>query len=135
MYPFNDMFEQNHVKDMVERYPEPPLAQRKDAGNVFLNFTPGRKKQFNLDAGITHYTVQRVTGENTITPFSTSHFDDKHISFRAKFLGLSAQFSYQAGVQDIMLIPGFKYDFHVADGNLEYALAIGKLSVKPGISF
>jgi iron complex outermembrane receptor protein len=132
---FKDIFEQNHVKDMVERYPEPHLAQKKHAGNVFLNFSPSKKKQFNLDAGITHSTVQRVTGENTITPFSTAHFDDKHISFRAKFQDLSAQFSYQAGIQDLMLIPGFKYDFHVADGNLEYALSIKNFSLKPGISF
>jgi iron complex outermembrane recepter protein len=132
--PVKDIYG-NEVKDMVERYPEPDLAQKKHAGNIFLNYNPGPKKQFNIDAGITQSTVQRVTGENAVTPFSTSHFDDKHIGFRAKFMGLSAQFSYQAGIQDIMLIPGSKYDFHVADGNLEYTIGMGKLSVKPGISF
>lgn len=125
----------NDVKDMVERYPEPNLAQKKYAGNIFLNYSPDKRKQFNLDAGITHSTVQSVTGENTVTPFSTSHFDDKHISLRAKIMNLSAQFSYQTGIQDIMLIPGSKYDFHVAEGNLEYALTVGKLSLKPGISY
>lgn len=131
---FTDIYK-NTITDMGARYPDPHLSQKKYAGNLFLHYSPDKKKSFDLDAGITHAMAQRVISENVITPFSTAHSDGKYVNFRAKIQGLSAQLSYQAGIQDLMLVPGFKYDFHVIDGSLEYTIEIGKLSFKPGLSY
>lgn len=123
------------MKNFGERYPDPRLAQEKYAGNIYLTYNPQKKIHFDVDAGTQHTLVQHVVSENVTTPFSTFHSDNRYLRFRATIRGLTAQYAWQAGTQDIMLSPGYKYNYYTADGNLEYAWTIGKLSVKPGISY
>ena len=118
-----------------QRYPNPELAMNKYAGNLFVNFKPAEKIYLNFSTGIQHSTVQKVSTENTATPFSTAESDSRYMSLQAVVRGFSARISYDQGTQTTDLDPGNKYDFNNFDVNAEYNYTKGNLSLKPGLSY
>jgi iron complex outermembrane receptor protein len=123
------------VRNVDTRYPKPELAMNKYAGNLFLNYTPKEKINFNISGGLEHSLVQKVSTENELTPLSTAVSDSRYADLRVNFNGLVGQLSYRNGTQSTDYDPGNKYDFTTLDANLEYNYTSGKLSIKPGISY
>jgi iron complex outermembrane receptor protein len=121
--------------NIAMRYPDQEMAMEKYAGNVFVNYEVSKDIKFDLSAGTQHSLVQRVSAENEITPLSTSHSDTRYIDLRANVKGMTAQFSYNGGQQNIDYDPGNKYDFHSLDATIEYNYTKSKLSVKPGLNY
>lgn len=133
--PYFISFNGDTIRNVNQRYPDADVAMEKYAGNVFANYSPASKIRFSLSAGAQHSIGQRVSTENEITPFSSvlsaSSYADLHINIDK----LSAQFSYNNGTQLTDRDPGNKYAFNTFDGNVEYNYTIGRLSLKPGLSF
>jgi len=128
-------FNRDTVTDVNTRYPEPELAMRKYAGNVFLSYDPSKKISFNINAGIQHSMVQKVSTENEITPLSTASSDSRYADFRVNVHEFVGQLSYRKGTQTTDYAPGNKYDFQTVDANIEYNYTVGRLSLKPGVSY
>lgn len=128
-------FNGDTARNVSQRFPNPELAMEKYAGNVFLEYNPSQKIRFNLDAGVQHSLVQKVSAENEITPLSTASSDTKYMDMRVAINQLSAQFSYNGGIQNVDYDPGNKYHFHTFDCNMEYSYTTKKLTLKPGISY
>lgn len=117
------------------RYPDPGLAMKKYAGNLFLDYTLSSQIKFYITAGAQHSMVQKVSTENEITPLSTAASDSRYIDFRANIKSFSAQVSYNMGTQITDYDPGNKYDYHNFDVSAEYNYTKGNLSIKPGLNF
>jgi len=128
-------FTNDTVTNVDKRYPDPPMAMDKYAGNVFITYEPSGKVKFNLSAGVQHSIVQKVSTENEITPLSTASSGSRYVDFRANAKGFSAQASYNGGTQATDYDPGRKYDFHIVGGNIEYNFTKANLSIKPGLSY
>ncbi len=116
-------------------YPEQELAMRKYAGNIFLNYNASTKAKISFAAGTQHSMVQTITTENGITPLTTTGSNSYYADLKATWSGFAAQLSYNRGVQNMNFNPGNKYDFETFDANVEYNYLIGKLALKPGLSY
>jgi iron complex outermembrane recepter protein len=116
-------------------YPEPGLAMKKYAGNIFLDFNPAGKINFSLSSGIQHSSAMRVAIENEYTPLSHAISDSRYIDWRASVKGLTAQFSYNKGKQTMELMPGNTFDFSVLDASVEYNITLGSFSLRPGLTY
>lgn len=133
--PYFISFTKDTITNIDQLYPDPRLAMKKYAGNVFLNYDAAEKIKLILTAGLQHSTVQKVSTENAITPLSTASSDSRYIDFRATVKEFTAHLSYNDGTQITEYTPGNKYDFSTLDANLEYNFTAGNLSVKPGLSY
>ncbi len=123
------------VSDMNTIYPHRDLAMRKYAGNVFINYKPSDKVQYNFTAGAQHSMVQKVSYENGFSPLTTAASDSRYADFRASVGGLSAQFSYIEGKQVPDHQPNNIYDFNTFDAVVGYDYTRGNFSLKPGASY
>jgi iron complex outermembrane receptor protein len=128
-------FNEDTSYNVKTRYPDPGLAMKKYAGNIFVSYDPSEKIGINISAGLQHSMVQKVSTENEVTPLSTALSDSKYADLRLSIKNLTGQFSYNSGTQITDHDPGNKYDFHTIDANLEYNYTIGKLSIKPGVAY
>ncbi|MEP6677348.1 MAG: TonB-dependent receptor plug domain-containing protein, partial [Ferruginibacter sp.] len=128
-------FSGDTVRNVDARYPDPHMGFYKYAGNLFLNYEPTEKIKYSISTGLQHSTVQKVSTENEITPFSTATSATGYADFKANIKGLSAQFSYNRGTQATDLDPGRKYEFHIIGGNIEYNFTKANFSIKPGLSY
>ena len=118
-----------------ERYPDPEIAMRKYAGNVFLNFSPAGNIKIHLAAGAQHSFGQRVSTENEVTPLSTASSDSKYADLRINTNKISTQLSFNKGTQVSDYDPGNKYDFQTFDANVEYNFVVKNLTIRPGLSY
>jgi iron complex outermembrane receptor protein len=123
------------VTNVSDRFSNPSLAMEKSAGNVFINYEPGKNVRLDLKAGLQQSKVQRVSVENEITPLSTSASNSKYFDLTAEGKGFKAQLSHNAGVQNIDFAPGNKYDFRTLQANIEYSWSKKNLIIRPGFSF
>ncbi|MEP6748463.1 MAG: TonB-dependent receptor plug domain-containing protein [Bacteroidota bacterium] len=128
-------FSGDTVRNVAERYPDPPMAMDKYAGNVFVHYAPADKIRCDLSTGVQHSAVQKVSTENEITPLSTAISGSHYADFRAAVKAFSAQFSWNSGTQTTDNDAGRKYDFSITGGNMEYKFTASNLSVTPGIGY
>ncbi|HYG41154.1 MAG TPA: TonB-dependent receptor plug domain-containing protein [Cytophagales bacterium] len=119
-----------------ERYPNPERSMNKYGANAFINYTPKEKISLNFAAGIQDSEVQKIYGENLVTPISTTSSKTHYSDLKLAAYDLTAQFSYLSGTQDpTMGFTGSKYDFTTLDGFVEYAFKIKSVTIKPGYNF
>jgi iron complex outermembrane receptor protein len=123
------------VTNVSSRFPDPSLAMEKSAGNIFVNYQPGKNVRLDLKAGLQQSRVQKVSVENEITPLSTSSSNTHYFDLAAEVKGFKAQLSQNSGVQNIDFAPGNKFDFSTFQANLEYAWSKKNLIIRPGFSF
>jgi len=116
-------------------YPTPLLAQEKYAGNVALSFRASENFKFNVNTGSQHSVAQRTSLENLSTPFSFTSSDSRYINADVHLHGITAQASYNRGLQLSEYYPGSKYHFENIDLNIEYNFTKNNFSLKPGISY
>jgi iron complex outermembrane receptor protein len=123
------------ITGMNTIYPDQSLAMQKYAGNVFINYKPSSKTQYNLIAGSQHSFVQKVFSENGFAPMTSAASDTRYADFRANIGEFSAQVSYINGTQVPDHQEGNKYDFNTVDAVVGYNYVKGNFSLKPGLSF
>lgn len=116
-------------------YPDQSLAMQKYAGNIFINYKPSFKTQYNLSAGSQHSFVQKVFSENGFAPMTSAASNTRYADLRATIGEISAQVSYINGTQVPDHQAGNKYDFKTLDAVVGYNYARGNFTVKPGLSF
>lgn len=124
------------VTNPTVRYPHPERAMLKTGANAFVRYAPTEKIGLNLSTGVQNSDVQKIYGENLITPISTTTSNTKYVDVKANLYDFNMQFSYLDGTQDPTVgFTGSKYDFSTVDGYIEYALKLGKITLKPGYNF
>jgi iron complex outermembrane receptor protein len=128
-------YKNDTIRNVAEHYSDPALSMKKYAGNVFVDFAASEKVAFRLSTGIQYSMVQKVSTENEITPLSTAGSGSRYADIRANIKSLTAQVSYNAGTQFTDIAPGNKYDFSIADANLEYNYVKGNFSLKPALAY
>lgn len=116
-------------------YPDQSLAMLKYAGNVFINYKPSSKTQYNLSAGSQHSFVQKVFSENGFSPMTSAASNTRYADLRTNIGEFNAQISYISGVQVPDHQVGNKYDFNTLDAVIGYNYVKGNFSLKPGLSF
>ncbi|HUP12759.1 MAG TPA: TonB-dependent receptor plug domain-containing protein, partial [Niastella sp.] len=123
------------VRNLQARYPNHDQSMERYAGNVFANYRLSDKDKLSFSAGVQHSLSQRVSVENGFTPLSFVQSDTRYADLRGNIKDLSVQLSHTSGTQIVEFTPGNKYDFSIFNGNMEYNLASGKFSLKPGVSY
>lgn len=118
-----------------DNYPAPLLAQEKYAGNLALSFRENENFKFNVNTGSQHSVAQRTSIENLSTPFSFSSSDSRYINVDAYLQGITAQVSFNRGLQLSEYYPGSKYHFENIDLNVEYNYTKNNFSLKPGVNY
>lgn len=121
--------------DMDKIYPYQSLSMEKYAGNVFVQYKPTDKINYNLSAGSQHSFVQKVFSENGFAPLTSSASNTRYADLRAVISGITAQVSYIWGNQIPDHQEGNRYDFNTADAMVEYNYTKGDLSLRPGLSY
>jgi len=116
-------------------YPHHSLAMKKSAGNVFVNYEPLKNVQLDLKAGLQQSTVQKVSIETGISPFSTSSSNTHYFDLTARIRGFRAQVSQNSGIQDIGYQTGNHYDYRSFHANVEYYWTRKNLIIRPGLGY
>lgn len=126
------------------RFPKPALSKERKGANAFVDYLVSDKINFSLNAGLQNSYAQSVFMEQTSAPVNIRYNDSRYIDLSANIHGLSAQYSINSGVTDILGGRHFNqedksdwaaYDFNVSNLNLEYDLEFGSLTLRPGISY
>lgn len=123
------------VRNISTRFPDPSLAMQKSAGNVFINYEPGKNIKLDLRAGLQQSKVQKVTAENESTPLSTASSSTHYFDLAAEVKSFKAQLSHNSGVQNIDFDPGNKFDFKTLQANIEYTWSRKNFIIRPGLSY
>ncbi|QQS51297.1 MAG: TonB-dependent receptor plug domain-containing protein [Bacteroidota bacterium] len=124
-------------KDNIDlMYPNPSLSRRRAGSNAYLSFKPSTNLAFDLKGGFQHSEVFSSTMGDTPSAQTGRVSNTAYTDLNAKVYGLGAQINYLAGWQDIVREDtGFKVDVQHVNANAEYDFNIGKLNIRPGITF
>jgi len=120
------------------RFPNPEKAKERKGINAFLDFNPNQNINFQLAGGLQDSYAQQVFNENTAAVLTNRASESKYVDLKANIHGLSAQLSYNKGMQDIMAgrnLDYSKFDFVNSFVNVEYDFNIGNLTLRPGFNY
>ncbi len=120
------------------RFPNPEKAKERKGFNAFVNYDVNDEVSFRFSGGLQDSYAQTVFNELTAAPLTNRASESKYVDVNANIHGLSAQFSYNAGKQDIMAgrdLDYSKFDFNNSFVNVEYDWSLGKLTLRPGINY
>lgn len=125
-----------YVGDYDERVSDPSMAQDRYAANVFLNYKPNAKVGVDLSAGMQNSLVGTSLLDNSYAAMSERLSDTKYLDVRGNAYGFNAQVSYLTGTQNAARgNEGYTFDLNTLHALLEYDWNLGKLNLRPGISF
>ncbi len=122
----------------ASRFPDPEKAKERKGINAFVDFQANPHVNFQLAGGMQDSYAQQVFNENTATVLTNRASESKYVDLKANIHGVSAQFSYNKGMQDIMAgrnLDYSKFDFVNSFVNVEYDFSIGNLTLRPGINY
>jgi iron complex outermembrane receptor protein len=119
--------------DIVD--PDPALAVKKYAGNIFASYTGSEKFNLSFSGGMQHSEVQKVSAENGTSPMSSPQSDTRYADLRANISNLTARISFIEGSQKPDRNSDSKYDFNTLDASVEYNITKGNFSIKPGYAY
>jgi iron complex outermembrane receptor protein len=119
-----------------ERYPHPDKSMIKYGANSYIQYTPKEDIEINLAGGLQDAEVQNILFDNSAANLSTASTRSQYVDLHANAYGFTTQFSYTTAAQaPVVGMPGSKYDYHVADASVEYALTVKSLSIKPSFTY
>lgn len=125
-----------YVKDPGIIYDDPNRAQDRYAANLFFAYKPNSNVGFNMSTGWQESVVLTSLLDNSNTPVSQRKSNTKYIDFRGHAYGFNAQVSYLTGVQNAAEnTVGYIFDPHNLHALLEYDWNMGKINIRPGISY
>lgn len=122
--------------DIYKSFPDPERAKERKGVNAYLDFTPTEQMTINLMAG--HQQSQAITSSmgDVPTPYTTKEAATSYVDLRARYKGLSLQANYNGGTIDYMAgNEGFELDNEQFNVQAEYNWKLGKVSVRPGVSY
>jgi iron complex outermembrane receptor protein len=122
--------------DIYKSFPDPQRAKERKGVNAYLDFTPTEQMTINLMAG--HQQSQAITSSmgDVPTPYTTKEAATSYVDLRARYKGLSLQANYNGGTIDYMAgNEGFELDNEQFNVQAEYNWKLGKVSVRPGVSY
>jgi len=122
----------------ASRFPDPEKAKERKGINAFVDLNANENVNFHLAAGMQDSYAQQVFNENTATVLTNRASESKYVDLKANIHGVSAQFSFNKGMQDIMAgrnLDYSKFDFTNSFVNVEYDLNIGNLTLRPGVNY
>lgn len=125
-----------YVSDYDQRISDPSMAQDRYAANVFMNYNPNSKVGLDLSAGMQSSVVGTSLLDNSYAAMSERLSDTKYLDVRGNAYGFNAQISYMAGTQNAARgNEGYTFDLNTLNALLEYDWNLGKLNLRPGISY
>lgn len=117
-------------------FPDPQLARHTEGYNAYLTFKPTNDIRFDITGGYQRSFVNTTPVGDDYFSFNGRQSKTAYVNMNAGIKDLSVNFGYHAGSNDYAVgVPGFKVRIRVAQGNAEYNLHAGPLSIKPGVSF
>ncbi|MCU4156007.1 TonB-dependent receptor [Carboxylicivirga sp. A043] len=122
--------------DIYKSFPDPDQAKERMGVNAYLDFMPNENTTINLMAG--HQQSQAVTSSmgDVPTPYTTKVAATSYVDLRANYKGLSLQANYNGGTIDYMAgNEGFELDNEQFNIQAEYDWNLGKVSIRPGVSY
>lgn len=119
-----------------ERFPDPEASQEKFGINGFLMYSNQGDIAIDVQGGYQESAAQKIYVENLGTPLTNNRYETGYANLSAQIKGLSGQFAYIDGYQNIAKgVTGWQYDYYSFDAGLEYDMAFGPYTVRPGISY
>ncbi len=134
VWPPYDVKDQRY--DVYKSFPNPELAKERKGVNAYLDFKPGESTTINIMAG--HQQSQAITSSmgDVPTPYTTKEASTSYVDVRANHKGLNLQANYNGGTIDYMLgNEGFELDNEQFNIQAEYDWNLGKVNVRPGVSY
>ncbi|WP_439183078.1 TonB-dependent receptor plug domain-containing protein [Carboxylicivirga taeanensis] len=134
VWPPYDVKDQRY--DVFKSFPNPELAKERKGVNAYLDFMPGEHTTINIMAG--HQQSQAITSSmgDVPTPYTTKEASTSYVDVRANHKGLNLQANYNGGTIDYMMgNEGFELDNEQFNIQAEYDWNLGKVNVRPGVSY
>ncbi|MCG8582073.1 MAG: TonB-dependent receptor [Bacteroidales bacterium] len=122
--------------DIYKSFPDPGKAKERMGVNGYFDFMPNEKTTINLMAG--HQNSQVVTSlmGDVPTPYTTKKAATSYVDLRASYKGFNLQANYNGGTIDYMMgNEGFELDNQQINIQAEYDWHLGKVSIRPGVSY
>ncbi len=122
--------------DIYKSFPDPDQAKERMGVNAYLDINPSDDANIHLMAG--HQNSQAITSSmgDVPTPYTTKIAATSYVDLRAKYKGLSVQANYNGGTIDYMAgNEGFELDNQQFNLQAEYDWNLGKVSIRPGVSY
>ncbi len=122
--------------DIYKSFPDPDKSKERMGVNAYVDFRPSENTTINVMAG--HQNSQALTSSmgDVPTPYTTKKAETSYVDLRASHKGLSLQANYNAGTIDYMMgNEGFELDNEQLNIQAEYDWNLGKVSIRPGVSY
>lgn len=122
--------------DVYKAYPDPDKSKERMGVNGYLDYMPNEHTTINLMAG--HQNSQALTSSmgDVPSPYATKVAATSYVDLRAEYKGLSFQANYNGGTIDYMTgNEGFELDNEQINIQAEYDWKLGKLDIRPGVSY
>ncbi len=126
----------DEIYNVYKAFPEPDKSKERMGVNAYVDILPNEHTTINVMAG--HQNSQALTSSmgDVPTPYTTKKAATSYVDLRAGYKGLSLQANYNGGTIDYMMgNEGFELDNQQVNIQAEYDINIGKLSIRPGVSY
>jgi len=111
-------------------------AKERYALNGYLEFSPNKNTNINLNGGFQHSDVLTSTMGDMPTPYSGKISKTAYIDLRANIKDISIQANYNGGDIDFMTgNEGFELDLRQYNASADYNLKLDKIDIRPGINY
>lgn len=131
-YPRNTIVEEGDA-----RFENSDLAKKRHGLNGFVNYDLNEDVKFSLSAGLQNSEAQTVAMESSLTPLTFRESETYYFNTVNQIYGLNVQLSGNFGTQNIFKgsSTGTEVDMSTIDAMAEYDWTIGKLTLRPGLSY
>jgi len=122
--------------DIYRSFPDPDKSKERMGVNAYVDFMPNEHTTINVMAG--HQNSQALTSSmgDVPTPYTTKEAATSYVDLRANYKGFNLQANYNGGTIDYMMgNEGFELDNEQYNIQAEYDLKLGKVGIRPGVSY
>lgn len=117
-------------------FPDPDQSKERMGLNAYFDFMPNEHTTINLMAGYQNSQALTSSMGDVPSPFSTKQASTGYVDLRAKVKNFSLQANYNGGTIDYMSgNEGFELDNKQFNVQAEYDWNLGKIGIRPGVSF
>ncbi len=122
--------------DVYKSYPDPDQSKERMGVNGYVDIMPGENTTINIMAG--HQQSQALTSSmgDVPSPYATKTASTSYVDLRAQHKNFSLQANYNGGTIDYMAgNEGFELDNVQYNIQAEYDWNLGRVSIRPGVSY
>jgi iron complex outermembrane receptor protein len=122
--------------NIFRSFPDPGKAKERYGVNGYLNFSPQEHTSIDVMAGFQDSKAITSSMGDEPTPYTTKQASTGYFDVRAKVKDFSFQANYNFGTIDYMSgNEGFELDNDQFNIQAEYDWRLGKINIRPGISY